>query len=101
MSTLKLLLQDKNIDIELPVGTALTDLEFELYGQESIPFGCRSGACGTCLIEVIEGSAPFNERNPQEQDFLAVLGYPEDAFRLACQCRLLDDATIRPVSQGS
>ncbi|MCW5233883.1 2Fe-2S iron-sulfur cluster binding domain-containing protein [Verminephrobacter eiseniae] len=99
MSILKLMLRPKNIEVELPAGSALTDLEFELYGQETIPFGCRSGACGACLIEVVEGNAPFNERSQEEQAFLAVLGYSGDSFRLACQCRLLNNVTIRLVSQ--
>jgi ferredoxin len=96
---LKLLLLPRNIEVQLPAGSALTDLEFELHGQESIPFGCRAGACGACLIELVAGEAPFSEKGQEEEDFLAMLGYPGDAFRLACQCRLLSDATIRPVPQ--
>jgi ferredoxin len=98
LSLLKLLLLPQNIEVHLPANSALTDLEFELHDQKSIPFGCRSGACGACLIEIVEGTAPFSEKGSEEEAFLAVLGYPGDSYRLACQCRLRANVTIRPVS---
>jgi len=87
----------QNVAVELPANTPLTDLEFELHGQTSIPFGCRLGVCGACVIEVVEGVGAFDSKGAGEADFLATLGYPGDAFRLACQCRLQAPATIRSV----
>jgi ferredoxin len=98
LSLYKLILLPQNIEVKLPPDTALTDLEFELHGSESIQFGCRSGACGACLIEIVEGVTPFNEKSAEEQAFLSMLGYAGDAFRLACQCRLRNNVTIRSVS---
>lgn len=97
-SLIKLMLLPQNIEIHLPFNSALTDLEFELHGKKSIPFGCRSGACGACLIEVVDGISSFNTKGEDETAFLVELGFPGDAFRLACQCKLLAAATIRPLS---
>jgi ferredoxin len=81
LSLLKLLLLPQNVEVRLPANSALTDLEFELYDQKSIPFGCRSGACGACVIEILEGVAPFNEKGQEEQEFLTVLVFcPRNNF---------------------
>ncbi|KVN06765.1 MULTISPECIES: 2Fe-2S iron-sulfur cluster-binding protein [unclassified Burkholderia] len=93
MPTVKLLPQ--NIEVQLPSGSSLTELEFELHGQESIPFGCRAGACGACVIEVLEGLDQLGKRSTGESAFLDTLGYAGDAFRLACQCRVNGAVAIR------
>lgn len=81
--------------IELPRNSVLTDLE---EVQETIiPFGCRSGACGACAIEILEGLSNLPEADETERAFLVTLGYPEERYRLACQCRLQGDIMIRPV----
>jgi ferredoxin len=53
-----------------------------------IPFCCRSAACGTCRVEVLEGAEHLQ---PPAQDELELL-YAFDAdparTRLACQLRL-------------
>lgn len=81
--------------IELPQNSALTDLE-EVQ-ENVIPFGCRSGACGACVIEVLEGITNLTEADDVERAFLATLGYPKERYRLACQCRLQGDIIIQPV----
>lgn len=97
---IKISILPQNIDVHLPVDSALTELEFELYNQEAVPFGCRSGACGTCLIEVVSGSVgALTSKGDAESAFLSVLGYDGESYRLACQCRLLDTVTIRSISQ--
>lgn len=47
-----------------------------------IPFGCRSGVCGTCKIEVVEGSENLNELTSYEEE----MGDRDKTHRLACQC---------------
>jgi ferredoxin len=92
----KLTLLPQGIEVILPKGSPLTDIEFETP-QCIIPFGCRSGACGACVIEVVEGVEALGEPDDVERDFLADLGHSADNHRLACQCRLWTDATIRAV----
>ncbi|MFE5512128.1 2Fe-2S iron-sulfur cluster-binding protein [Streptomyces sp. NPDC056529] len=81
-------------EISLPVGSPLTEVEYET-SQQLIPFGCRSGSCGACVIEVLEGFGSLGEPDDDELDFLEDLGRTGGSHRLACQCRLQDDATVR------
>lgn len=82
------------IEVVLPPGSSLTEVEYETR-QRLIPFGCRSGSCGACVIEVLEGAVSLGEPDPDELDFLEDLGRSSIDHRLACQCRLRGDATIR------
>lgn len=92
---LKVILMPQDAEVYLPKGNALTELEFELHGQESIPFGCKAGACGACVIEVLEGIGNLGEQKEDELSFLTMLGYSGEEFRLACQCRLNGTVKIR------
>lgn len=48
-----------------------------------VPFGCRTGACGTCLVEVIAGAQYLAGPSQEEQaGLLGMGGQPRD--RLAC-----------------
>ena len=87
--------------VELPVGSRLTDIEFECYGENLIPFACRVGVCGACVMEVIDGYAQLGPVSTSERIFLGDLGYCPDQYRLACQSRLLGDVTVRVVKAGS
>ncbi|MBR8057523.1 (2Fe-2S)-binding protein [Burkholderia dolosa] len=91
----KIVILPQQAEAWLSPGSSLTELEFELYDQESIPFGCKSGACGACVIEVIEGLPHLGTKGASEAAFLETLGYPGDGFRLACQCRLNGEVRIR------
>jgi ferredoxin len=83
--------------VELPQGSPLTDVEFECFGEDLIPFGCRLGACGACAVEVLTGHDALGQADECEQLFLTGLGYDPVRVRLACQCKLLGNATVRPV----
>jgi len=83
----KLTLLPRGIDILLPSGAPLTDIEYE-SSERIIPFGCRSGACGACVDALGEVGA-------EELDFLEDLHLGDGKHRLACQCRLLGPATVR------
>ena len=52
--------------------------------EAGIPFGCKDGLCGTCIITVIDGKENLSEKNDKERD---LLGNAADE-RLACQCML-------------
>ncbi len=49
-----------------------------------IPFGCKDGSCGSCLIKVVSGMENLSEPAPAER---AEIPLAEDQ-RLACQCRI-------------
>jgi ferredoxin len=94
----KVVIDPQGLEAWLSAGSPLTELEFELYGQETVPFGCKVGACGACVIKVEEGVANLGIKEGEEQRFLETLGYPGIEFRLACQCRLNGDVKIRAMS---
>ncbi|MCW7539592.1 2Fe-2S iron-sulfur cluster binding domain-containing protein [Aquabacterium sp. A7-Y] len=77
----------------LPDGAYLSDAaELELAG---LIFGCRAGACGICTIEIVEGAANVSRQDEGERGFVATLGYAPEKVRLACQCQLRGDISIR------
>tara|TARA_B100001094_G_C17808638_1_gene612730 strand:- start:37 stop:321 length:285 start_codon:yes stop_codon:yes gene_type:complete len=53
----------------------------------SILFGCRDGACGACMVKVIEGDEHLSPMGEDEKDFLETMGAEPDE-RLACQCKV-------------
>lgn len=90
----EIVVMPSEIKIFLPAGAPLTELEYEMY-ESSVGFGCKAGACGACIIEVLDGLLNLNIKEKNESDFLEMLGFPEAEFRLACQCRLYGAITIR------
>lgn len=84
-------------DYTLEQGASLTDLEFDYFGERTIPFGCRAGACGACLVQVVEGAEALGAADANESDFMASLGVDPQQHRLACQCCLGGDVTLRVV----
>ncbi|QCP54522.1 (2Fe-2S)-binding protein [Trinickia violacea] len=82
-----------NEQFNLPKNAYLSDAaELQLAG---LIFGCRAGGCGICAIDVIDGIGNLSPRDELEAHFLASLGHVADTHRLACQCQLLGDITIR------
>ena len=78
----------------LPRGAALS----EHLSVENSPllFGCRTGICGTCLIEVEEAAngelvAPAAD----ELELLEIIAPANRRARLACQIELCADLRIR------
>ncbi|MEH1812341.1 MAG: 2Fe-2S iron-sulfur cluster-binding protein [Nostoc sp.] len=55
-------------------------------------FGCRTGICGTCLVEVIGDIPP---PQPDEQEMLETLAANHAHARLACQLDVTSDVLIR------
>ncbi|CAM5549892.1 MULTISPECIES: 2Fe-2S iron-sulfur cluster-binding protein [Streptomyces] len=95
MNLKKLTILPAGTEVLLPAGSPLTEVEYEVPQLRPIPFGCRSGSCGACVIEVLEGLGSLGEPDPDELDFLEDLGRTGGTHRLACQCRLRGDATVR------
>ncbi|MGH6608758.1 MAG: 2Fe-2S iron-sulfur cluster binding domain-containing protein [Burkholderiaceae bacterium] len=81
--------------VELP---DLTSLALKLDVQNSpLLFGCRSGLCGTCLIEVdADDSLSPPDRDEAEALELYAPGNPR--ARLACQVVLSTNLRIRKLN---
>ena len=64
----------------------------ERCGEGVIPVECRSAACGTCWIGILEGAEKLSEVSDRERKQMKIFGYRQgdDAkpiLRLACQAR--------------
>lgn len=59
----------------------------------SILFGCRDGACGACMIRVLEGADNLSPMLDDERDFLETMA-AEPNERLACQCKVKGDVKV-------
>lgn len=59
----------------------------------SILFGCRDGACGACMVRVLEGAENLSPMKDDEKDFLETMA-AEANERLACQCKVFGDVTL-------
>lgn len=89
----KLTIKTDKKTIEVPENAAIIDVcENE---DTSILFGCRDGACGACLVRVLENPQNLSPMDEQERDFLETMAAREDE-RLACQCKVLGDVVVDP-----
>ena len=49
-----------------------------------IPFSCKEGVCGSCLVDVTKGAENLGELNDAEVSY----GLTDKNKRLACQCKI-------------
>ena len=72
--------------VELPQGVRLA---VELTAVNSpILFGCRSGICGTCLVNAEYVDQEFAPPSDEEQEVLEIFAPGNRRARLACQLKL-------------
>ena len=64
-------------------------------------FGCRTGICGTCLIEVEEATdGELHEAAADELELLDIIAPGNQRARLACQIELRADIRIRYIGSA-
>jgi len=78
-----------DIDHEVRPGTSLGQAAME--AGASLPFGCRAGTCGTCVLTVLRGGEGIEPPGFVEEDTLHVTGQMGDGRRLGCQIILRDE----------
>jgi len=81
----KIILENNKKEAQIPNGNQIKDT-CELLG---VPFGCKQGICGTCIIEVAEGMINLEVKNEREEEKGL---FPNQ--RLACQC-VIKGGTLR------
>ncbi|MDK1290633.1 2Fe-2S iron-sulfur cluster-binding protein [Pseudoalteromonas umbrosa] len=91
----RVVINSTNEQFNLPDKAYLTDAE-ELQ-VNGLKFGCRKGACGICVIEIVKGMTNLSSVDKKEDAFLKRLGHCPSRVRLACKCQLLGDIEITPV----
>ena len=78
----------------------MAGLSLHLTVQNSpLLFGCRSGLCGTCLIEV-EANEPLPVPDPTEVEALEIYAPGNTRARLACQLLVSTDLRIRKLESA-
>lgn len=80
-----------NLTVDVADNYAMIDMCDDY--DTSILFGCRDGACGACMIRVLEGSENLSAMEDHERDFLETMA-AEPNERLACQCKVKGDVKI-------
>ncbi|HLA30315.1 MAG TPA: iron-sulfur-binding ferredoxin reductase [Pseudomonas sp.] len=66
-------------------------------GGIAVPYSCRAGSCHACLVRCVRGE-PLDDQ-PEALDYAR----REQGWRLACQCRIVDDLEVEvfdPVRDG-
>ena len=66
--------------------------EYLTVQNSPVLFGCRTGLCGTCLVEIIGDITPPTE---DEKEVLQILAPDNPNARLACQVDFTQDITIK------
>lgn len=83
-----------NDELVLDAEGGVSLAEAALDAEASLPFGCRSGTCGTCACFVVRGESYTDDMGFVEADTLAILGLAAPGRRLACQVILKEDEEL-------
>lgn len=63
-------------------------------------FGCRTGICGTCLVQVESGSEHLAPAEGEELEALEVYAPGNAKARLACQIFLDNDIALKKIESA-
>jgi ferredoxin len=66
-------------EIEVSNGSSIK----EACKKMNVPFGCETGVCGSCMINIVEGEENLNELTEEEEALAR-----DKKHRLACQCKI-------------
>jgi len=74
--------------INVKAGATIQDI-VEAAGS-GLPFGCRDGECGTCVVEVLQGMEYLSEKTAKEEKVLKEVEAtnPAKNLRLSCQMKV-------------
>ncbi|CBW26624.1 ferredoxin, root r-b2 [Halobacteriovorax marinus SJ] len=64
-----------------------------------ILFGCRTGICGTCLIQVQEGMENTSAPCEDEREFLEIVAEGDSTMRLACKVKTSGNIKIKYIGK--
>jgi len=68
-------------------GTHLTDVT-EAYPEAQVPYSCKSAACGTCRVRIVQGADAFDPPEDDELEVLEAFGDDGGDVRLCCQLQV-------------
>lgn len=73
--------------INVKPGKTIQDI-VEASGS-ALPFGCRDGECGTCVVMIESGMEFVSPINEKEKAVLKTLNESNPKARLACQMKIV------------
>lgn len=75
--------------INVKEGATIQDI-VEASGS-ALPFGCRDGECGTCVVEVVQGMEFLSDKTDKELKVLKEIcfGTCTPNSRLSCQMKII------------
>ncbi len=73
--------------INVKPGKTIQDI-VEASGS-ALPFGCRDGECGTCVVMIESGMEFLSEVTAKEVTVLKTVGEASPKARLACQMKIV------------
>lgn len=77
-----------------------SELSEQLSVQNSpILFGCRTGICGTCLVQVEEGAQALAPAGDEELEVIDIFSNGEPNLRLACRIKLTNHLKIKYIGK--
>ncbi|RTL40807.1 MAG: (2Fe-2S)-binding protein [Candidatus Melainabacteria bacterium] len=82
----------------LPEGANLSE-ELSVVNSPVL-FGCRTGICGTCLVQIQSGHQALKPAEESEQEALEVYAPGIDNARLACQIALTANIALIKIEGG-
>ncbi|MAZ47890.1 MAG: ferredoxin [Halobacteriovoraceae bacterium] len=86
-----------NETIELEMGINLSK---QLDATHSpILFGCRTGICGTCLVNILRGHEHLTPASDDELELLEIMADDQSHPRLACQLKCSGDISIEYIGK--
>lgn len=85
MSDYQVTIESSGQQFTVPEGETILDAA--IHQGIGLPYGCRSGNCGSCSVELVEGEVGYDEELPDE--------WPNDVSCLACQAKPESDIVIR------
>jgi len=90
--------ETEHAPISLQGGTNLSEQLTIL--NSPLLFGCRTGICGTCLIQVEEGIDSLQAPGTVEKEALEVYAPGNSRARLACQIFLNADVALKKIESA-
>ena len=72
--------------INVKPGKTIQDI-VEAAGS-ALPFGCRDGECGTCVVLVESGMEFLSDMTDKEKAVMKTIGETSPKARLACQMKI-------------
>lgn len=84
--------------VSFPEGTNLSE-QLTIINSPLL-FGCRTGICGTCLVQVEERRGSLKAAEPDEMEALEVYAPGHTSARLACQVFLNADIALKKIESA-